>query len=106
MDRQHSSEWLSWGRLRRTDAPRQKWSESAMPIEIEELESDGWLSEPIALAAAGMYESGALLLFAGKLSSVVPPFSAARRMKNKAVPLVVIAAGTRTATQQRVGADT
>ena len=67
---------------------------------------DPGLSEPIALAAVGIKEGGALMLCAGKLSSVVAQFSAARRMENKPVHSAIAEADTRTATQQRVGADT
>jgi len=67
---------------------------------------DPGLSEPIALAAAGIREGGALMLCAGKLGSVMPQFSAARRMKNKVVRSAIIKADKKTATQQRVGADT
>jgi len=77
-----------------------------MPIRIEELEMDGWLSESIALVAAGINEGGSLMLCAGKLDSVVPQFSAARRMKNNFARPTIFVADTRTATQQRVGADT
>jgi len=67
---------------------------------------DPGLSEPIALVEVGIKEGVALMLCAGKLSSVVPQFRAARRMKNKVVCSAITEADKRTATQQRVGADT